>query len=105
MRSLEEQEKHVSKLLHKWLKMDKSCCTASELSWLPTLMWELAKLEEMDADNKQGWKATCIFAIESYRDTMERLKLNEERKKSKSDADLQSLAKLLEWIEEGRDEH
>ena len=42
---------------------------------------------------------------ESYRDTMERIKRNEERKKAKSDADWQSLAKLLQWIEEDKDEH
>ncbi len=42
---------------------------------------------------------------ESYRDTMERIKRNEERKKAKSDADWQSLAKLLEWIEEDKDEN
>ena len=36
---------------------------------------------------------------DSYRDTMERIRRNEERKKAKSDADWQGLAKLLEWIE------
>jgi hypothetical protein len=41
---------------------------------------------------------------DSYRDTMERIKRNEERKKAKSDADWQGLAKYLEWIEEDRDE-
>ena len=41
---------------------------------------------------------------DSYRDTMERIRRNEERKKAKSDADWQGLAKLLEWIEEDKDE-
>ncbi len=40
---------------------------------------------------------------DAYRETMERIKRNEE--KAKSDADWQGLAKLLEWIGEDKDEH
>ncbi len=39
---------------------------------------------------------------DSYRDTMDRIRRNEE--KAKSDADWQSLAKLLEWIEEDKND-
>ncbi len=47
---------------------------------------------------------------DSYRETMERIKRNEEfirqaSEKAKTDADWQRLASLLEWIEEDKDEH
>jgi len=41
---------------------------------------------------------------DAYRATIERIREAEE-KKAESDAEWQGLAKFLEWIEEGRNEH